>query len=220
MTVSFLIAALGAAALIQDPAADAAPAQPAEAQTQVETPAPIIDAGAIAEVNAYLQGLEAMQGRFLQINPDGSAFQGDIYLERPGKARFEYDDYPLLIVADGATVAQRDTALETTDRAALRATPLYYLLKRDIDLATDARVVAAGSRQGETAITLEDPEDRYDGRITLYFNGPALELREWVATDPLGRQTRFVLTEFTRSAQLDPRLFILEDEEDRRRGRR
>ena len=192
----------------------------ADTAVEPEPEAPLIDQGLVDAANAYLNELESIEGRFLQINPDGSAYEGDLYLDRPGKARFEYDEYPLLIVSDGRTVAQQDKALDVIDRIALRSTPLYYLLKEELDLSEDAQVAAAGLAQGQSYVSLQDPNDEFDGLLTLYFSGASLELREWVATDAMGYQTRFVLTELNRARDLDPRLFILDEEEDDRRGRR
>jgi len=212
------IHAILAASLLAAAPSTAAPVPDA---SETAESAAAVESDVVARANRYLRGLESVEGRFVQINPDGSAHEGDIYLDRPGKARFEYDDYPLLIVSDGLTVAQRDTALETTDRASLKATPLFYLLKPDIDLAADAEVLAAGESDGLAFVTLADPDGEYEGALTLYFSGPSLELREWIAEDALGQETRFVLTGFSRADRLDPRLFTLDEDDARdRRGRR
>lgn len=203
----------------------AGPAQPVTAESATETPAVQngdVDPQVVESVSNYLSDLDAVQARFLQINPDGSAYEGDLYIDRPGKARFDYDEYPLLIVSDGATVAQRDEALETTDRVALKSTPLFYLLKENVNLSTDAKVLAAGQAGDMRFVTLKDPSGRFEGELTLYFSQPSLELREWMATDALGQETRFVLTEMNRAGSFDPRLFTLDNEaeSDRGRGRR
>lgn len=220
LAATVLSAAPAAAGL--DPAAETPEAAPQQtAADALPEPSGEVDSEVVERVNAYLDNLNAVQGRFVQINPDGSAYEGEIYLDRPGKARFDYDDYPLLIVADGMTVAQRDEELETTDRVSLKSTPLYYLLKSDVNLTEDARVEAAGTSENSTFVTLSDPESEFEGVLTLYFSGPSLELREWIATDALGQETRFALTDVSRAANLDPRLFTLDgDETDNRRGRR
>ncbi|MEO1408033.1 MAG: outer-membrane lipoprotein carrier protein LolA, partial [Pseudomonadota bacterium] len=92
----------------------------------------------LAEVSAALSAVTTAKGRFVQIAPDGSESTGDFYLRRPGRVRFEYDaPVPLLIVADGATVAVEDKDLETQDRVPLGTTPLGLLLDDDLDLNQD-----------------------------------------------------------------------------------
>src|SRR3546814_19115597 len=39
----------------------------------------------------YFNQVRSMKGRFLQVGPDGSAAEGDLYLQRPGRFRFEFD---------------------------------------------------------------------------------------------------------------------------------
>lgn len=226
MLIKALLAAtiLSAAPAAADLNATAETPEAAPQQTAADAlpePSGEVDSEVVERVNAYLDNLNAVQGRFVQINPDGSAYEGEIYLDRPGKARFDYDNYPLLIVADGMTVAQRDEELETTDRVSLKSTPLYYLLKSDVNLTEDAQVEAAGTSGDSTFVTLSDPEGEFEGVLTLYFSSPSLELREWIATDALGQETRFALTDVRRASSLDPRLFTLDgDEADDRRGRR
>lgn len=215
-----MLAALPPAPQGADPAASAQ--APAAEQAAPAVQSGDVDPAVVESVSTYLSNLDSVQARFLQINPDGSAYEGDLYIDRPGKARFDYDDYPLLIVSDGATVAQRDEALETTDRVALKSTPLFYLLKENVNLSADAKVIAAGQAEDMRFVTLQDPSDQFDGELTLYFSQPSLELREWMATDALGQETRFVLTEVNRAGEFDPRLFTLDNEaeSDRGRGRR
>src|SRR5438128_1752331 len=66
-----------AAAAISTPAL-AAPLSPA-------------DQALVAKAQAYLQGLASVKGRFVQTDPRGSTSSGDLYIRRPGKARFAYD---------------------------------------------------------------------------------------------------------------------------------
>lgn len=178
------------------------------------------DATAIAMVNDYLNGLDTLRARFVQIGPDGSIAQGSLYIDRPGRARFEYDPpHPSIIVADGSTVAHEDRELETIDRVPLRSTPLHLVLMNDVDVSEDAEIVAVDRRPGELLITARDPEGEVEGELTLAFTLPALELREWMVLDGLGQQTIISLNEVVRGEELDRDLFELRDDRrPRRRG--
>ena len=41
-------------------------------------------------ISSYLNGLQTAQADFTQVNSDGSISTGKIYIQRPGRARFEY----------------------------------------------------------------------------------------------------------------------------------
>ncbi len=178
---------------------------------------------AVARASEWLNGVTGLQGRFLQINPDGSVADGQFHMLRPGRARFAYDPpSPLTIVADGRTVAQIDSALATVDRAAIDQTPLAWLLRADVDLASDANVRGAARQDGLLFIALEDPAGDIPGQIVLVFSGEDFSLREWAAIDEFGQETRVILSQVTRPAQIDPRLFVYDAEPApaRRPGRR
>ncbi len=168
-------------------------------------------ATAMAAINGALNGVQRMQGRFVQTSPGGARAQGSFYLQRPGKLRFEYDPpATLLIVSDGSVVAMRDTALRTTDRTPLRSTPLHLILGDRIDLERQARVLRV-SRAGEwTVVTARDRTGEMDGALTLHFDSDT-QLRSWDVTDATGARTRITLSDITRPASLDRALFRLED---------
>ncbi len=77
-----------------------------------------------------------MVGDFVQVGPDGSKTQGQVYLQKPGRVRFEYaDPTPIELIADGSSVVVRDRKLATQDLYPLSQTPLRFLLADKIDLA-------------------------------------------------------------------------------------
>lgn len=206
-------ALLGLTALAFSPAARAQELRPRLAPS----PDPLVTlqgadrSAALASINSALNGVQRLQGRFLQTAPGGARAAGAFYLQRPGKLRFEYDPpATLLIVSDGSVVAMRDTALRTTDRTPLRSTPLHLILGERIDLERQARVLRV-SRSGEwTVLTARDRTGEMDGALTLHFDGD-IQLRSWDVTDSTGARTRITLSDITRPASLDRGLFRLED---------
>jgi outer membrane lipoprotein-sorting protein len=204
---------------------------PPESDTQLGSgdEAPALEAvfdtdAALTEINSALNAMTTMRARFVQTAPDGSAAQGLLSLSRPGRLRFEYDDpTPVLIIADGTTVAVEDTDLETVDRAPLRSTPLWWLLKADTNLAEDAEIVSMFHEFGSVYLTLEDPSDEMQGQIIFVFSDDDYQLVEWFVTDGLGQNTRVQLIDTEFGLRLSPRLFVIEEPEnarDSRRGRR
>ena len=168
-------------------------------------------AAALTRVNAALNGVQRLQGRFTQTSPGGSRATGQFYLQRPGKLRFQYDPpATLLIVSDGSVVAMRDTAMRTTERTPLRSTPLHLILGENINLERNARIIRVSQAGEWTVVTARDRTGEMDGALSLHFDA-ANQLRSWDVTDATGARTRVTLSDITQPASLDRNLFRLED---------
>ena len=173
----------------------------------------------LARVDASLNATGSFSGRFAQYGADGSYATGTVYLQRPGKVRFEYDDpNPLLIVSDGVTLVQHDKALETYDRVPLSATPLNYFLKENVNLAADTEVTSFQKLPTEWRVTARDGSGELDGAMTMVFDPATLALKQWVIVDEFGGQTTVQLSDLRYNERINPRLFVLR--EDGRRERR
>ena len=193
----------------------------ADAVDMAEASAPLDVEAALAGVNGWLNSIETYQARFDQVAPDGSASGGTLSIRRPGRLRFDYDDpSPLLVVADGTTVAMEDSALNTVDRVPLRSTPLWLILKPDVDLAEDARVTNVMVEDNRLYVDVEDRNDEMDGTARFVFHPETYALEEWFVRDSLGYVTRVILSDVETDVRLNPRLFVLDDAEDDRRSRR
>lgn len=176
-------------------------------------------AEALALANRYLNSFARLQARFTQSSPGGGRAAGTVYIQKPGRMRFEYDPpAQLLVVADGRVVAVRDNELRTTERTPLRSTPLNIILGENIDLERNARVLRVSQAGPWHMITVRDRAGQMDGQITLQFNNG--ELRSWDVIDATGARTRITLSDVREPGALDSSLFRLPDVVDRnRRGR-
>lgn len=211
-------------------ARDTAETEPLPAPQAVDAASVLAEPqGGAERAAAWFDTVETLRTRFVQTAPDGTMSAGELSLQRPGRARFDYDDpSPVLLVADGSTVAIADFDLETIDRAPIRNTPMRFLLS-GTDQLTEA-VTEAGRSNGRLYVTLVDPAGEVDGRLTLIFEDPEpaapaadMTLAGWFAVDAMGGLTEVNLTEAERGVRFDPRLFILDDDDvvaDDRRTRR
>jgi outer membrane lipoprotein-sorting protein len=210
----------------------AALAAPAAAQTDQLRPRTDANAGlapvdlsggdrdqGLARANAALNAVQRLQGHFTQTAPDHRVSSGTFYMQRPGKLRFEYDPpAALLIISDGNVVAQRNQAMRTTDRTPLRSTPLYFLLRGQVDLAHDAHVTRVARAGDWLMVSVVDRMGLTDGRLTLFFYGPDTEFRCWDVVDATGSRTRVMLSDLTQPASFDQSLFQLDDTITRSHG--
>jgi outer membrane lipoprotein-sorting protein len=119
------------------------------------------DRADLKRVSTYLNTLRSVQGRFTQVNSDGKTVQGQFYLKKPGRIRFEYDKpNPTLVVADGTTLAVLNGSLKTTDRYPITNSPLRLLLSDNMDLSLDPRVSAIKHEEGAILVTARESSGR------------------------------------------------------------
>lgn len=170
------------------------------------------DRALVDEVSAWFNAVETLKGSFDQQNQDGSLVGGDFYLRRPGRMRFEYaEPQKLTLLSDGLWVMLDDRELENVDRYPLRETPLWLILKKEVDLAADARIVRVERRGDLVAITVHEEEGAAQGDLTLVFAGPRLDLRHWIVEDVQGNRTIVSLRNVQAGMALAPQLFIPEE---------
>lgn len=149
----------------------------------------------LSELSAYLNSLRTAEGKFTQINADGTISTGTIYIKRPGRIRFEYDPpEEALVIAGGGSLAVFDPRSNSgADRYPLNQTPLSIVLANNVDLESAEMVVAHEGDEITTTVTAQDPDHPEYGSIKLVFTGDPVELRQWVITDNAGTETTVIL---------------------------
>ena len=170
------------------------------------------DAALVAEATAYLQTLTTARGRFLQTDARGQVTGGTVYVQRPGKARFEYDPPSGLVIAsDGHEVSVVDRRLKTIQSYPLGLTPLALFLARDIRLDKGVVVSGVARYPGAFAITARDGRKKAQGRIVLHFADAPVALIGWALTDAQGRTVRVRLVGFHPAPPREAKFFELYD---------
>ena len=169
---------------------------------------------AIRQANAWFNGAGTMIGDFVQVGPDGRKSEGKLYVQRPGKMRFEYAQPATMeIVSDGTTLVVRDRKLATNDNYFLAQTPLKFLLKDNIDLSRDVKVQNVTGDGATTNIMVED-KATFGGTsyIKLMFDAKNFALKQWQVTDPQGYETLVSLYNLDLTRKPDPSLFRITQE--------
>jgi outer membrane lipoprotein-sorting protein len=160
------------------------------------------------KISAYLSSIRTLVGNFVQVGADGSKTQGTIYLAKPGRVRFEYDEpSPIELVADGSSVVVRDRKLATQDLYPLSQTPLRFLLADRVDLVKETNVVGVYSDDVFNTIAVE--EDALGGKhkLMLMFGAKDMVLKQWTVTDPQGFDTTVAVYNLDTTKKPDPGLF-------------
>ena len=186
--------------LILAAALAAAPALPA-----------VADMIPLSELSDYLNGIDTAEASFTQISEDGAIATGTLYLHRPGRMRFEYDQDDLLVMAGGGQVAIFDGRSNTRpEQYPLARTPLNLILGRNIDLNTSDMILAHEGDETSTRVVAQDPDDPDIGTITLVFTGDPVELRQWIVTDATGFQTTVILGGLQEGVDVPSRYFNIQ----------
>ena len=224
--------AQGAPMPLTRPSANVPNARPAAPQAQDQAPAPATNpfaallgkpgsgSGAlnaeqrtiIARINTYLTGVQQLNGKFVQVGPDGGRSQGDFYISKPGRVRFEYDDpSPIELIADGQSVVVRDRKLATQDVFPLSQTPLRFLLSDKVDLLKDSSLVAVYADDVFVTAVLEEKNGVVGtSRLMIMFNAKDMQLKQWTVTDPQGYDTTVAVYNLDATKKFDQKMFKID----------
>jgi outer membrane lipoprotein-sorting protein len=166
------------------------------------------DRADLARIEAYLDGLRTMKAHFLQVAPNGAISQGTVWLDRPGRMRFQYDPpSPLLLVAGHGLVVFHDKSLNQTTNIPIGQTPLGILLADHVHLGGDVTVTGMQHLPGQIQVSLVRTASPGDGTLTLIFSDNPLALRQWTVTDAQRQQTTVTLYNVEMGGQFDQKLF-------------
>lgn len=166
----------------------------------------------VKKVSDYFGNLESLKGAFVQTTADKKRLKGKFYLKRPGKFRFDYAlPSKQVIVSDGEYLAIQDLDLNNEDRVELDKTPFRLLLRKDVDLARDAKILEVQSADDLLVVALRDKSPDTPGTIKLFLStAPQLELKEWQTLDAQGQQTQVQVSDLTKGDELDAQLFKIQ----------
>ncbi len=166
----------------------------------------------VADIEAYLNGIETLKADFVQATSAGGYAEGTLYLWRPGRLRFEYDSAPFLLVADGTWLVYQDKELEQISYIPLDSTPAAILVGDNLKLDGDAAEITGLRRgRGLVGLTLVQTEHPEAGELTLILNENPLELRQWEIVDAQGMRTVVTLNRPQVGVTLDRALFVFKD---------
>lgn len=196
------IAASGLGALASRAQAAPAPARKLDPADQAD----------VARVEGYLNGIQTLQSRFLQISGNGGTAEGAFYLSRPGRLRLDYDPpVPILLVTSGSFLVHYDKELKAVTYLPIDSTPAGLLVRERIELAGDVTVTSVNRGPGTLRVSVVQTKDANAGKLTLTFSERPFALSNWEVVDAQGLQTRVTLVEPRMGVAIDPALFRFTD---------
>ncbi len=166
------------------------------------------DRADIARIETYLNGVRTLHSRFLQLAPNGAKSEGQAWLQRPGRLRFEYDPpSPFLLVGGHGLLVFHDSQLKQTSNIPLGSTPLGLLLQDNLRLSGDITVSAITRAPGQLQVSVFRTKSPADGMLGLIFADAPLALRQWSVVDAQRQETRITLYNVELGGVFNQKLF-------------
>lgn len=191
-------------------------AMPAYAESKDRTDSfdPLAYASQIKQVEKYLSGFKTLTARFIQINQTKAVLsQGKIFIERPGKARWEYlsPEQILLVVKDGK-LSFWDKELDQITYADLPPTPLEILLYNNVEFSEKTKVIDVLETDDMLTViiapTSTDNEFQY---LEMEFSKDPLTLKRLRRADANNAITTIQLINPKFDKKLDEELFTFKN---------
>jgi outer membrane lipoprotein-sorting protein len=206
---AFLGTAIGAALLTASKTRAAAPPPPPALS--------VAEQADLHRIEAYLNGIKTLEGKFQQTAADGAVTTGKVWLSRPGKMRLEYDPpAKLLLVCNDDLVAVEDKSLHNVQYFPIDETPVWFLLRDHITLTGDVTVTRFERGLKTLRLTATQTKDQAGGALTLVLADDPLTLKQWTVLDPQGRAVTVALIDVRDGGQLSSELFRLPSNVDQR----
>ena len=162
----------------------------------------------LARLLDYLNRIDTLKSRFIQVSSNGAYAEGDLYLDRPGRMRFEYDaPHPALLIANGVTLLYYDRELQQATFLPLWETPLWFLIREKIDLEEGVELQTIERGAGTIRVTLQLSEEGNEGQVTLVFADRPVSLHSWEIQDAQGIMTQVALVNPDFGAEVERSLF-------------
>lgn len=168
----------------------------------------------VARIENYLNGIDTLRARFLQVSSEGSYAEGDFFLDRPGRLRIEYDPpVPVLIVTNRSLLTYYDKKLQQVSYISVDSSPAGILVSEKISFLSGKTVQVIGFERGSGTIriTLNRPSEPHEGTVTLVFADAPLVLKKWIVTDAQGVVTTVSLVKTQFGVPVEPALFEFHD---------
>lgn len=178
------------------------------AATPPPVPLTAQDAADLNRIAVYLDGITTMYAQFHQYSANGGTATGRMWMDRPGRMRFEYNPpSPILLLADRFYVYYIDKQLAEVQQVGLTSTPAWLLLREPV---TFEDLIVTGFARGPNLLQLTVVEKAHpdNGSLTMVFRDNPLALLQWTIIDAERRSTTVVLSDEEFGMALDPKLFV------------
>lgn len=149
----------------------------------------------LKKISAYLNKVTTLKARFVQRTSKGGYGEGDVWVWRPGRFRFEYDPpNPFLLVADTRMIGYYDFELEEASFIPLGSSPASFFLSKNVDFfRKEISIVGYRETADTVQVAVIETGEAEDGQLSLVFTKNPIELLNWTIVDGKGLSTTVTL---------------------------
>ena len=158
-------------------------------------------------VENYFTGFENLKANFIQ-ESNGQSLRGTLYISKPGKFRWEYNNNKLLIVSTGDTIIYVDNELEEVHYLATKDTAAGFLCEEKLDLRNgEYRIEKISKFKSHIAVLIKNIKRKEAGLINLIFEPKPFLLKSIEVQDFVGNLITIDLGNISYPPSLDSSLF-------------
>ncbi|MDE0703803.1 MAG: outer membrane lipoprotein carrier protein LolA [Rhodospirillaceae bacterium] len=181
----------------------------AAAQTPAAARLTAEDRADLRRIEERVNGFRSLRTRFRQVSPGGEVFRGDIFIQRPGLMRIQFDRRDMVLLTSRLWLIVIQGERREPQYFPLNSTPAGILVRERIRFDRDIRVTGIRRTARRIFVTVVRVDAPRQGQMILIFERPTLDLAGWTVVDPQNRLTRVTLSETRLDPPLDPMLFSL-----------
>jgi len=148
------------------------------------------------KIISYLNSIRTLGADFRQVNNDGSASVGSLYIKKPGKFRMTYapPDTSVVIVRDDYVTIFDKKNNSSYQKLSIEKSPFRILLSSELELDMDYMTIDFDSDNVRTKIIVSDTNTNNQGTLEIIFNNKPLALKKWLLTNSLNEKITVNLT--------------------------
>lgn len=170
-----------------------------------------IDQAVVDRALDYLNRTRSMTARFVQWRSDGGRWTGRLWMERPGRLRFQYDPPENDVIwTNGGLVKHYDADLESLTHLPRRSTPAWFLLDDQVRVKEDVTLLATEDRGDRYYVAAAQSGILTEGRVTLAFRSNPEAIIGWSVTTGDGEVTQVDLLDLVTGQDVPDDVFEYE----------
>lgn len=173
---------------------------------------------ALTSLENALNSIKTLEAGFTQKNSDGSTFKGKVFLSRPGKIKFDYEDPKgMVIISDGENLIYFDPDAHQATYLSLEDSPASLLLDEVLNFEKHATVMSIDESKDLITVYLKTLKTKHE--VTLFIDAKDKMLKGWKTVDLQGNESILSFSDIKKNGTFcDPELFVFKRPKRRKKN--
>jgi len=126
----------------------------------------------------FLQNFDTLNAEFIQINNNGEILSGKILISRPGKARIEYNEIPLLLISDGKRFASINNKIKSITFYNLADVPVSLFLNKNFE-KENIEIIELYEKENQIRIRIRHKKRKDESFLEIVFEKKPFLMKKW-----------------------------------------